>query len=223
MEIYLQQNGQQVGPYTEEQLRGLVTTGAINQFDLAIHAGLSDWQPLCTVISIAIPPPATPHLPVPTSGTLHLPAPPTSETPHLQSTPPAPDTSIPATPKSSSSPFARVAEIIQPILQRGAMIGGWACFGIGFIVLIAFSWPFYIHFILFVAAVILGIEALSQDKVIGGISLLAVTLILPVIVGFGLLFYRANKPTEPIGVASENVQAEQKTESQNGLKTAEGN
>jgi len=92
------------------------------------------------------------------------------------------------------------------------MIGGWACFGIGFIVLIAFSWPFYIHFALFVAAVILGIEALSQDKVIGGISLLAVTLILPVFIGFSLLFYRANKPAEPIGDAPENIQAEQKIE-----------
>ena len=58
------------------------------------------------------------------------------------------------------------------------------------------SWPFYFHYALFVAAVLLSIEALSQRKMIAGLSLLTATLLLPTFVGFGLLFYRANKAAE---------------------------
>lgn len=88
-------------------------------------------------------------------------------------------------------------------VQQGAVIGGWTCFAIGFIILTVFSWPFYIHFALFVAAVILSIEALSQHKIIGGLSLLLTTLLLPTLVGFALLFFQLNKDVESITETSE--------------------
>lgn len=206
MEIYLQQDGRQVGPYTEEQLRNSVASGTINQFDLARHDGLNDWQPLCTIIHIATAAPASPHPPAPASGTAYVPPPPP---------PPPPDAALPPPDIVSTgapSPHAIFSEFIQILVQRSAVIGGWICFAIGFIVLIVFSWPFYIHFTLFVAAIMLSIEALSQRRIIGGLSLLLVTLMLPTIVGFGLLFYRANKAAEPISDASEKMQAEQKIE-----------
>ena len=61
MQIYLYQNEQQTGPYTEQQIRDLVATGNIQTTDVCWHEGISDWQPLDTVIglrsSITGPPP----------------------------------------------------------------------------------------------------------------------------------------------------------------------
>ena len=102
--------------------------------------------------------------------------------------------------------------MIQALVQRSAIIGGWACFVIGFFVLVACSYPFYIHYALFVAAIMLSIEALSQRRIIGGLSLLLITLMLPTIVGFGLLLYRVNKAAEPFPDTSEEIQAEQKAD-----------
>ena len=51
MQIYLYQNEQQTGPYTEEQIRQLVAAGTIQTNDVCWYEGLSDWKPLDTVIS----------------------------------------------------------------------------------------------------------------------------------------------------------------------------
>jgi hypothetical protein len=51
MQIYLYQNEQQTGPYTEQQIRDLVAAGTIRTTDVCWYEGLSDWQPLDTVIS----------------------------------------------------------------------------------------------------------------------------------------------------------------------------
>lgn len=53
MQIYLYQNDQQIGPYTEQQIRELVSAGTIQENDVCWHEGLPDWQPLNTVISFA--------------------------------------------------------------------------------------------------------------------------------------------------------------------------
>ena len=90
------------------------------------------------------------------------------------------------------------------LTQRGPIIGGWTCFAIGFIILILFSWPFYIHFAFFVLALILSIEAMSEQKLIGGLSLLLTTLLLPTLVGFGLLFLQLNKDVESISEKPDN-------------------
>jgi hypothetical protein len=59
MQIYLYQNVQTVGPYTDQQLRTMVASGAIKPTDLAWHEGLSAWQSLNTIL------PFTPTFPVP--------------------------------------------------------------------------------------------------------------------------------------------------------------
>lgn len=218
MEIYLQKNSQQDGPYSEEQLRNFVSTGKINQFDLARHEGSNDWQPLCTIIHIALSsaPPASPATsasslpPVPTTNAgpsaSQSPSPPpasspsaplpTFTTPELNAPLPPPDLlQDPAhsQPVSTSGIFQ---EMRWKFIDQLAIIGGWACFAAGFTVLIAFSWPFYIHYALFVAAVLFSIEALSQHKIVAGMSLLLVTLILPTLIGFGLLLYQINQDSE---------------------------
>ena len=61
MQIYLYQNEQQVGPFDETQIRATVASGAISQSDIAWHDGLSEWQPLNTILSFSppasVPPP----------------------------------------------------------------------------------------------------------------------------------------------------------------------
>ena len=202
MEIYLQQDGQQTGPFTEEQLQESVASGAINQFNLARHDGINDWIPLCTIIHIATPAPKTPHSPAPNSGDTN-PPPTTSGTPHLRPPPPPPTlTSCPNPSFEPSSPSA-FSGTLQMLTQRGPIIGGWTCFSIGFIILILFSWPFYIHFAFFVLALILSIEAMSEQKLIGGLSLLLTTLLLPTLVGFGLLFLQLNQDVKSISEESD--------------------
>ena len=56
MQIYLYQNDQQIGPYTEQQIREFISAGTIQESDVCWHEGLSDWQPLNTVISLAVRP-----------------------------------------------------------------------------------------------------------------------------------------------------------------------
>src|ERR1035441_284207 len=53
MDIYLYQNDKQVGPYTEQELRTLVKSGAISKTEYAWHEGLTEWQPLNAIISLA--------------------------------------------------------------------------------------------------------------------------------------------------------------------------
>ena len=53
VQIYLYQIDKAVGPYTEEQLRVLVSSGAISKKEHAWYEGLAEWQPLDTIISFA--------------------------------------------------------------------------------------------------------------------------------------------------------------------------
>lgn len=57
MQIYLIKNNAQVGPYTEPQIRAMVSSGEVGRMDNAWHEGLSEWRPLNTVLNFNIPPP----------------------------------------------------------------------------------------------------------------------------------------------------------------------
>ena len=63
MELFLHQNGEQVGPYTEEQVAAMVASGAITRGDIVWREGLADWQPIHTVINL--PAPLAPKAPSP--------------------------------------------------------------------------------------------------------------------------------------------------------------
>lgn len=55
MELYLNQNGEQVGPYTEEQISAMIHSGDLNRDDIVWHEGLSEWQPLRAVFDLPAP------------------------------------------------------------------------------------------------------------------------------------------------------------------------
>lgn len=57
MHIYVFKNGVQTGPFTEEQIGGMLTGGHVSPNDFAWHEGVSDWQPLHLVLGLIQPPP----------------------------------------------------------------------------------------------------------------------------------------------------------------------
>jgi CheY-like chemotaxis protein len=50
VQIYLYLNNKEVGPFTEEQIRVFVKAGAISQTHNARREGVSEWQPLNTIV-----------------------------------------------------------------------------------------------------------------------------------------------------------------------------
>jgi hypothetical protein len=60
MELYLHQNGEQVGPYTEDHISSMLASGELSRNDIVWHEGLTDWQAIHVVFSLPSPiaPPA---------------------------------------------------------------------------------------------------------------------------------------------------------------------
>ena len=55
MQIYISRNGERYGPYTEQQLREHLASGAVVAEDLAWQEGQSDWVPVSTLFPEARP------------------------------------------------------------------------------------------------------------------------------------------------------------------------
>lgn len=58
MQIYIGKNGQQLGPFTEEQVRQRLATGEFSATDLAWQEGASNWRPVGEMIFTASSAPA---------------------------------------------------------------------------------------------------------------------------------------------------------------------
>lgn len=233
MKIFLQRDGQQIGPYTEDYLRSAVISGEINQFDLAQPEGADGWRPLCNVMHIttssAVSPIGSPPLsalgtpllqPPSTTDIPQLPSPPIEASPHSQSALPPPDFTSPLpTPEGgkplASSASAKVDRVgFRVFARQAAVIGGWFCFVAGLVVMLAFSLPFYVHYAFFVAALLFSIELMYHPEAKGGLLLLLVTVLVPSVFGFGLLFYQINygdesllEPLEKVDVDPNSVKA----------------
>jgi carboxyl-terminal processing protease len=65
MHIYIAKNGTQTGPFSVEQINGMLTGGLVFINDLAWHDGASDWQPLHALLGLAQPPPVPVAAPTP--------------------------------------------------------------------------------------------------------------------------------------------------------------
>lgn len=60
MQIYITKNGNQTGPFTEEQTRGMILSGMISHDDLACIEGNPDWKPITTILGMSPQPPPIP-------------------------------------------------------------------------------------------------------------------------------------------------------------------
>ena len=66
MQIFIQQNGQQAGPFSVEHICSMVAARSIASTYLGWHAGMSDWQPLHTFLPTPAHSPAL--IPAPASS-----------------------------------------------------------------------------------------------------------------------------------------------------------
>ena len=96
MEIFIKNGEKKGGPYSKEELQGLVNEGKLSRTTLAIHDGLSNWIPLAAVLTTrTVPPPHRPEPEVsPAGGTGSIPlvplvksSSPQVKTPEIQPTP----------------------------------------------------------------------------------------------------------------------------------------
>ena len=55
MQIYIAQNGQQLGPYTLEQVKAKLLAQEIKLTDMSWHEGIKDWIPLSSLRDITLP------------------------------------------------------------------------------------------------------------------------------------------------------------------------
>ena len=170
MQIFIHQNGQQIGPFSVEDIGGMLAARSIAPTDLGWHEGLTDWQALNTFLSI----PAQP--PVPATSPAKVPA------------------KVPA-------------KDVQTNVKQGAVIGGWVCFALGVLLMFTTMWSFFIYGPLFFVALILGITAMAQRRVLGGIVLLLATLIVPTILGLYLASTRTVKLAHQLKKEIESKEA----------------
>jgi hypothetical protein len=171
-EYYLLIDGQQVGPYTIEQLHESLAKGELTNESPAWYDGLPDWVQLGTILE-EVPPVQTPVAPAPVKRPIAAPA-------ATMAAPAVAMTSVPYT------------GVVQTNVKQGALLGGLVCFllGMGFMYFSLFSFIFYGP--LFLVALILSVVAMAQGRVAGGVILLLVSLVVPTIVGLILFSERAS-------------------------------
>ena len=75
MDIYIQKNGQNLGPYSIAQVNQYIGQGQLSHNDLAFHDGLTNWVPLSSIEGTLFPPGGQLVLP-PSSPTLPAVSPP---------------------------------------------------------------------------------------------------------------------------------------------------
>lgn len=166
MQIYIHQHGQQAGPFSVEDIRGMLAACSIAPTDYGWHDGLTDWQPLNT------------FLPMPAQSSAPIPS--------LAKAP---------------------AKEVQTNVKQGAVIGGWVCFALGIGLMRATLLSFFIYGPLFFVAFILGIVAMAQRRVFGGLVLLLATLIGPLIFGVNLASTRTVKLANELKKEIESKEA----------------
>jgi|GEM_PF-2335116 len=126
--------------------------------------------------------------------------------------------SKPAPPAVSPPP-----SIVQTNVRQGAIIGGWVCFGLGLLCLWWSLFLFFFYGTFFLVAFILSIVAMSQRRVLGGVSLLITTLLVPSILALVLFTTRTSKLAEEIVKSvEESSKAEVNAESAGAATLADG-
>jgi hypothetical protein len=182
-DYYLLIDGQQVGPYTAEQLHEMLAKGELTNESPAWYDGLPDWAQLGSILEELAPPVQIEVAPIPVKRVVTAPIAATA-------TPAVALTSIPYT------------GVVQTNVKQGALLGGLVCFllGMGFMYFSLFSFIFYGP--LFLVALILSVVAMAQGRVAGGVILLLVNLVVPTIFGLILFSERASNALASVAAAT---------------------
>lgn len=169
MQIYVGKNGQQLGPFSLEEVNRKLADGMFAGTDLAWYEGAAGWAPLSSVAGVVIPPPTAASIPTPT------PAPAPTPAPRPTPTPTAP----------AAAPVRPNTPIVQPARSpvRTLAVVSWVLLGVSFLMsLIPFvgcgAWAFAAP--VAIAAIIMGIIMLTRGATGQGIMvILGGALIVP--------------------------------------------
>ncbi|MFN2624074.1 MAG: GYF domain-containing protein [Chthoniobacterales bacterium] len=162
MQIYVGKNGQQLGPFSLEEVNRKLSDGSFVGTDLAWYEGAAGWAPLSGVAGVVIPA-ASPATPAPT---------------------PAP-TAAPAQPAPAVAPVRSNASIVQPAPRGTGTLSmvTWILLGLTFLVsFIPFvgcaAWALGVPIAL--TAIILGIVMMTRGGTGSGIlAIIGGVLIVP--------------------------------------------
>jgi len=165
MQIYVGKNGQQLGPFSLEEINRKLADHTFSGTDLAWYEGAAGWAPLSSVAGVVIPQAAPAPSPAPAPASMPAPTPgPVQPAP----APVRPNASIVQAPKSPTKTLSIVA---------------WALLGITFFVSFiplvgCGAWALGIP--VAITAIILGIIMLTRGSTGGGImTILGGVLIVP--------------------------------------------
>jgi GYF domain 2 len=167
MQIYVGKNGQQLGPFSLDEVNRKVADGTFTGSDLAWYEGAAGWAPLSGVPGVNIRPAAV--------------APAVTPAPAAVPVQPA------AVPTSTPAPIRPNASIVQPPSRGGTGIlalVSWALLGITLVVSFipfvgCFGWVLGI--LVAVAVIIMGIVMLTRGRGLhGSLIILAGILIVPI-------------------------------------------
>ena len=155
MQIYVGKGGQQLGPFSLEEVNRKLADGTFAGTDLAWYEGAAGWAPLSSVAGVVIPP-APASTPPPAA-----PAPAPVPTP--AAIPVRPNVPIVQSPASPGKPYKIMALIGWILLGVTLLISFIPILGCGSWVLV---WP------VAVAAIILGIVVMTRGGTGHGIALI---------------------------------------------------
>lgn len=154
MSYYLSRDGQQQGPYSEDELRSWISSGEVAPQEQIWQEGWSEWRPISEALNLPTIAPT--------------------------GSPPAAHQIVPH--QQQAAPQQTVVHVHSETKQ-GALIGGWICFAIGLIIqVISASLLIPIYAILYTVSLILSVVAMSQRRILGGVLLLIASLAVPTIV-----------------------------------------
>jgi len=128
------------------------------------------------------------------------------------------------TPPLPKNPIIQNSSVVQTNVKQGAVIGGWVCFVLGTFTMYLSMWTFFIYGPLLLVAFILSIIAMAQRRILGGISLLLTTLVIPSILGLYLFTMRTsdfvNKTlgVQEVKTSENNTQINKKLDEKNGFR-----
>jgi uncharacterized protein DUF4339 len=160
MQIYVGKNGQQLGPFSLEEINRKLADGTFAGSDLAWYEGAVGWAPLSSVAGVVIPP--APAAPAPAAA-----APAPAATP--AAIPVRPNVPIVQPPAGPGKPYKTMARIGWILLGVTLVISFIPILGCGSWILV---WP------VAVAAIILGIIVMSRGATGHGIALIIASIVL---------------------------------------------
>jgi uncharacterized protein DUF4339 len=161
MQIYVGKGGQQLGPFSLEEINRKLADGTFAGSDLAWYEGAAGWAALSSVTGVVVPP-GTPALPAAAAA----PAPAPTPTPAI---PVRSNIPIVESPASPGKPYKTMALIGWILLGVTLVISFIPILGCGSWILV---WP------VAVAAIILGIMAITRGGTGQGIALIIASIVL---------------------------------------------